>query len=276
MSALAASQLADLNEFGEANAWADFYRCAAGDAAARELGIVVQRVGSAWVTAIRALDTTFFNRIVGLGVREPVTEAMLGDAIAVLEKAGCRNYMAQVCPAASPAALAGWLAARGFAPGRNWAKVWRSDEPARPASTDLRIETIGARHADAYADVALAAFGMPRSLRPMLRAHIGKPGWRHFLAFDGNHPVAASAMFVDGDTAWLGFGCTLETHRGRGAQGAMFAERIDAGRALGCRRFVTETGEPLPGTPNPSYNNMLRAGFELAYLRRNHVHQPGA
>jgi hypothetical protein len=276
MQGLTATQLADLDEFGEANAWANFYRCAAGEAAARELRVVVQRVGSAWVTAIPALDATFFNRIVGLGVREPVTEAMLDDAIAVLERAGCRNYMAQVSPTAAPAALTGWLEARRFKPGRNWAKVCRGNEPARPASTDLRIDPIGEGHADAYADVALAAFGMPPSLRPMLRAHIGKPGWRHFLAVDGTRPVAAASMFVDGDTAWLGFGCTLETHRRRGVQGAMFARRIEAGRALGCRWFVTETGEPLPGAPNPSFDNMMRAGFELAYLRRNHVHQPGA
>jgi len=44
--------------------------------------------------------------------------------------------------------------------------------------------------------------------------------------------------------------------------------------ALGCKWFVTETGEETADEPNPSYHNMLRSGFELAYLRPNYVHQP--
>ena len=41
--------------------------------------------------------------------------------------------------------------------------------------------------------------------------------------------------------------------------------------ALGYRWFVTETGEDLPTKPNPSFHNMLRAGFRLAYQRPNYL-----
>jgi hypothetical protein len=34
---------------------------------------------------------------------------------------------------------------------------------------------------------------------------------------------------------------------------------------------VTETGEDLPEKPNPSFRNMMRAGFKLAYQRRNYM-----
>jgi hypothetical protein len=81
-------------------------------------------------------------------------------------------------------------------------------------------------------------------------------------------------MFVKDDVGWLGFGSTLESHRKRGGQGAMFERRIQDGLLLGCKWFVTETGEDTPEDPNPSYHNMLRTGFELAYLRPNYVHQP--
>ena len=80
-------------------------------------------------------------------------------------------------------------------------------------------------------------------------------------------------MFVNGEVGWLGFAGTLKTHRKRGGQGALFARRIKDGLALGCKWFVTETGEDTPENPNPSYHNMLRSGFKLAYLRRNYVHQ---
>ena len=49
------------------------------------------------------------------------------------------------------------------------------------------------------------------------------------------------------------------------------ARRIEDGRALGCRWFVTETGEDTPERPNPSFRNMLRSGFALGYHRANYM-----
>lgn len=72
-----------------------------------------------------------------------------------------------------------------------------------------------------------------------------------------------------GDVGWLGFGATLESHRGQGSQSAIFARRIRAAADLGVKLLITETGEELPDRPNPSYRNMLRAGFRLAYPRQN-------
>jgi hypothetical protein len=152
--------------------------------------------------------------------------------------------------------------------------VYRGNEPAPSIPTDLRIEQIGKEYADAFADITLTVFKMPPELRPWTCDFVGKPGWSHYLAFDENQPVSAAALFVSGDIGWLGFGSTLESHRRRGAQGAMFARRIEDGLKLGCRWFVTETGEDTPESPNPSYHNMLRTGFKLAYLRPNYVHQP--
>jgi GNAT superfamily N-acetyltransferase len=71
--------------------------------------------------------------------------------------------------------------------------------------------------------------------------------------------------------AWLGWGGTLPSYRGRGAQSAMLAARIEAARHLGCRRLVVETGPDSAEKPNPSYRNVERAGFRVAYLRENWV-----
>ncbi|MBI5291576.1 MAG: hypothetical protein HY872_06850 [Chloroflexi bacterium] len=101
---------------------------------------------------------------------------------------------------------------------------------------------------------------------------MGQPGWHHYLAFAGEKPASAAAMFVSGEVGWYGFAGTLKTYRKRGGQGALLARLIEDGRALGCQRFVAETGEDTPEDPNPSYRNMLRSGFQLAYLRRNYVH----
>ena len=274
MSDLTPEMLAEISGFRE-EAHANYFLSAPPEFA-RSFRLEVKRFGSVIVTMIPGLDSAFFNRIIGLGVGEPATESMLDDAIAALRHAGCEHYMAQVSPLAQPAQCPEWLAARSLAPSRNWAKVYRGNEPAPAISTDLRVEEIGQGQAGAFADVVLAAFGMPPALRPLVKGTVGRPGWRHYLAFAGDRPASAAAMYMSGDVGWLGFGSTLKKYRRRGGQGALLARRIEAGRALGCKWFVTETGEDTPEDPNPSYHNMLRTGFQLAYLRRNYVHHAPA
>jgi hypothetical protein len=275
MSDLTPAQIAEINEFGEAEAHENYFLGASPEFA-KPFRLEVKRIGSVVVIMIPEFDHPLYNRILGLGVSEPVTESVLDEALAVLQKAGCTNYMVQVNPFAQPAQYPEWLAARGFKPGRNWAKMYRGNQAAPAITTDLRVEKIGQDRADAFADVALSAFEIPPAGRPLLKGNVGQPGWHHYLAFDGEKPVAAAAMFVKGEVGWLGFAGTLKKYRGRGGQGALFARRIEDGLALGCKWFVTETGEDIPDDPNPSYRNMLRSGFQLAYLRRNYVHKPPA
>ena len=151
--------------------------------------------------------------------------------------------------------------------------MYRKAETQVAVPTDLRVERIGAAHAAAFAEVACAVFGMPDHLRAWLEQSVGRSGWCHYLAFEGDLPIATGALFVQGDAGWLGLGATLPSHRRRGAQGAIMARRIRDAADLGCRWVVTETGEDLPDHPNPSFHNMLRTGFALAYQRPNFTFQ---
>jgi GNAT superfamily N-acetyltransferase len=102
----------------------------------------------------------------------------------------------------------------------------------------------------------------------------GRPGWGCYLADAGELPVAAGAVFVSGDHAWLGQATTLPEHRRRGGQSALIAARIGQARAAGATVIVTETGETVDGRPANSYHNILRAGFEPAYVRPNYISPP--
>jgi GNAT superfamily N-acetyltransferase len=124
--------------------------------------------------------------------------------------------------------------------------------------------------------VIAVAFGLPAVIGDWLAALVGRPGWTFFLAEDGGRPVCAAGLFVDAATAWLGFGGTLPEHRGRGAQGALFAARIRAAVDAGCTLLVTETGAPAAHGPGPSYRNMLRSGFQPVYRRPNLLSPPAA
>jgi GNAT superfamily N-acetyltransferase len=160
-----------------------------------------------------------------------------------------------VCESPGYLGLAESLRALGYGPAGAWMKFRRGDEPAAPATTDLRVEQT--LDPDAFS----VAAGLPGELA----GFVGEPGWLHFIAWDGDEPVATGALYADGELAWVGVGSTREDWRGRGAQSALLATRITAGRGLGVRQFVTETGDD----GGPSNRNILRAGFEEAYRRPN-------
>ena len=60
------------------------------------------------------------------------------------------------------------------------------------------------------------------------------------------------------------------TYRGRGAQSAILAARIEDARRQGCATVVTETGELEDDRPSSSYRNIVRAGFREAGVRPNY------
>ena len=103
---------------------------------------------------------------------------------------------------------------------------------------------------------------------------MGRPGWEHYAAWDGDRLVATGGLFVAGRTAWFGLAATLDSHRGQGAQSALITQRFASARARGCEWIVTETAEQKPEHPAPSYRNLLRLGFTEAYMRDNYVVAP--
>jgi GNAT superfamily N-acetyltransferase len=162
--------------------------------------------------------------------------------------------------------LAGRLEARGYTPSYAWMKFERGLEPAAPVETALRIED--ADDPALFGATLAEGFGAPADAGPAF-ALARRAGWHCFLAWDGDEPAAAASLFVNGGVAWLGGAATRPAFRGRGAQPALIAARIERAREAGARRLCVETGERVPARPDQSYRNILRAGFREAYLRPN-------
>lgn len=261
-------------EIAEALAWRDIYAAVRdeGDAA---LGAESAEIGGAVAIALRGMDNPFFNRVLGLGVPRPATREDVAAVDAFYRDLGREWSVLMLAEPTRPPELVDWVEAAGWTRGQRWPKLWRSLEGDLPEPrTDLRIELVGRDRAEDFARIVTTTYEFDPVLAPIASAVMGRPGWSHYLGFDGDEPVAAGASFVTGDVVWLGYGATLESHRGRGGQSAIFARRLADSRAAGCRLAITETGEDTPEEPNPSYRNMLRAGFEVAYLRPNFVRRP--
>jgi GNAT superfamily N-acetyltransferase len=269
MDTLTPAEIAEIAEFGEANAMADMY-AALSPELRRDLGAGWERRGGAVVLLMRQVPYILFNRVIGLGLQEPASTALLDDLLALFAAQGARAAV-QLSPTAQPADLPGWLEARGFHPEDAWIKFVRGVEPPADVPTDLRIECISAAQAPAFAAVFAEVFGIPDPVQAWLAGCVERPGWRHYVAFDGAIPAATGALYVADGIGWLGMAATRPAARRRGAQGAIIARRIRDAAALGCRWLAVETARDTPEHPNPSTHNLRRLGFQFAYHRLNYI-----
>jgi GNAT superfamily N-acetyltransferase len=268
-------ELARWLERAEALAWSRDCFAAAEAAPGDPAGARLRAVGDGWASALTAIDDGFFNRAVGIGSDGPATEPAIEAASSFFTELGRTTSVMQIAPPRITTEVSDWLGARAYRPGRSWVKLWHDLADLPTATTALSVERIDRSSAADFERIVLAAFGLPDVVGTVATAVVGRPGWTHYLASDGGTPVSAAAMYVTEGVAWLGFGATLEAARGRGGQSALFARRLQDARDLGCRWAVTETGEETDDDPNPSYRNMIRAGFKLAYARRNWVRIEG-
>jgi len=254
----------------EREAWCDMY-----DAAPEELraalGFRVERVRAAAALVLPAIDMSDFNRVIGLGVEEPATEAVLDHFLAIYRNRNLKSFLIHVAPNAQPANLRDWLATRGLAPtARRWAKMWLQEPPAAGNVTELSVEEANRDTRMDFGKAVCAGFGMPDAIAPWSAALVGRKNWRAFVAKDDGESIGAGALYLNDGAAWLGVGATRPSHRRRGAHGAIMARRVAEGFSAGARWAVTEGAEDMPGNPNPSFHNMVRNGFQVAYMRENY------
>lgn len=241
------------------------------ESVARECGVSWSEDGGTLRLTLRAADHPFFNRVMGVGATGPGLEPWLDRILEHYREAGVTRWMLQVAPANAEPGLIPALTERDLVPLRGWAKhAGRvGDVSIEERASDLRVESIGPESAEPWASILLPAFAFPAGSAAWPVATVGRPGWRHYVAWDGDEAAACAAMFVTAGVATLTFAATRPEYRRRGAQSRLIARRVRDAHRMGLDWIVTETDEDLPEKPNPSYRNVVRAGMPVHYIRAN-------
>lgn len=233
-----------------------------------DLGLDAKTVGGIHCFLARNIEDVYYTCADGVGVREPATEALLDTIIQTFDPAGV-PYGVPLAPGAQPAQLPFWLKARGFTPAFSVAVFAREASAPNPVRDDLRVERVSRTEAGVFARINAEAFGQNPS-SAWYAAMIGQPNFHAYIAYDGDMPVGTGLLAVAETMGWLASGATLPEARGRGVQAALIARRVRDAIAFGCTWMTVETREP----PDPSYRNVERAGFQLAYALPYYVRVP--
>lgn len=235
---------------------------------AADHGIDLREFGQLQATVVRDLPETGMLNLV-LGAADNGT-ADLPRALAWTDEHGASPYVPVTPGLPSSAAAEAWLRGKGFEPAYAWMKFVRDAHPPRfPAPDGVEVTELTASDQEPFGTIAAVGFGLP-AWGAEFFAHLpGREGWRCYVARIEGKAQACAAMLAEDGHAEFGIAATLEEARGRGCQTALLHRRIGDAAEAGCHTLFVETGERVPGRPSASYRNILRAGFEEAYLRPN-------
>lgn len=256
----------------EIEAWADLYEAAPEDLR-RDLRLAVFRDGPAVTTIAAAIDTLALNRVVGFGLQPTLTAASVRQMIERYSQYRAARFFVQTSPLGAPENHRQVLENHGIDWYNNWVKLYRGVSPLPEVETDLQVRQVPAGRAAEWARTLVASFDWDRRMEPWVAACVGRPGWYHYAAFDGDTVAAVAAMYARGEYAWIDFAGTLPDYRGRRAQSALIRKRLEDAAAMGVKWLAVETAEQKPDRDVPSLRNLLRLGFEQAWVRPNFMRQ---
>jgi hypothetical protein len=211
------------------------------------------------------------NRVYGLGIQSRLTARRLDALIEEYRRADVSRFMVSWARICRPHDAGHWFQERGF---RRIPSVVRLARPTVDAVTspcDLVVVEATSADARQFGELAARCNELSLEYAPGLNSTIGHPGWRHYFVLDGERPIAAAALYVEGDVAWAGLGGTLPEDRRRGAQSALLAQRVRDARDAGARWITSWTTAESSDRPNQSLRNMKRLGFEVSYESENYV-----
>lgn len=203
----------------------------------------------------------------GLGVFEPITES----ALEALERFfGERNSdtFHEISPLADQSSLT-LLHARGYRP-CELTSVLFQPLPASisnvASDSSIVVGPIGTSERELWAQTAAQGWGGSAELQEFMLSFgsvaVGAEGAHPFLARIDGAAVATGSLIVCGDVALLAGASTVPDARGRGAQRALLAARLQFASSVGC---TTALMGAAPGSM--SQRNAERSGFRIAYTR---------
>jgi GNAT superfamily N-acetyltransferase len=249
------------------------YESGAPSAVRVALGMATARIGGGVVLAMAEDPVEYWNKALGLGVSEPVTARLLDEVFGFYRAHGVQRAAIQIAPSLLPPDWRSLRQAHGLSAGPALVKLGADVDGLDPqAATDLRVEPVWPGDAAQWAEVIVRGNGAPDArIAGMIAAGATQPGFQPFAAWAGEELVAGANLLVRGLVGSLNSAATVPEHRGRGAQSALIAARIEAARRAGCRWVTAEAALPAAGAVNPSLTNLERAGLRGLYIRRDWI-----
>lgn len=261
-------------EFAELYAWSDQWEAYPRELV-RQYRFAKHNVGEVVVLTSPVIPFSHFNRVMGLGLTQPVTEKELDEILAFFQAENIKRLELHHIPYTRPPQLVDWLTARGLRIVSGWDRVYRGNEPLADKTEmppAMRVEKVTHATMEEWATFLVTMYNL-QPTKPLLLSLAERRGWHHYGLRDKDRIVAARSMYIHSDgMAWWGIEApvpgfmtpdfSLDYHLCR--------EIIRDGLRLGAKYFVADIEKPEAEMKHDGYRNFAAIGFKCTYLRNNY------
>jgi len=210
-------------------------------------------------------STSPITKAVGLGIQEPLTDTDLEAVEAFFVSRGATPKL-ELCPLADRSLLS-LVGQRGYRIDHFRNVLIREIRPGEllpEGSPGVEVTRVEPDERQLWVETVVRGFAGREEItvedtyvsQPM--AHV--PAVTCYLARLGDEVVGGGAMAVRSALAYFSTTSVRPVYRGRGAQTALLATRLQHAAEAGCDLVMVETN---PGSP--SQRNLERMGFRIAY-----------
>ncbi|MCO8275472.1 GNAT family N-acetyltransferase [Actinoplanes sp. TRM 88003] len=240
---------------------------AAGPTLERDYDARATAIGGVTVLSRPGPDMLFWCQ--AMGFTEPPSAELIDEIVTHYRARGVERARIVLPVPAEPADWPSIVARHGLTVADRSVKLaMRSPFPSFEPRTDLRTARITPDEQEHWVTLMWNTFGFDAEANfDVTRGALKDPRFEAYACYDGDKMVATGMIWLGPGYAHLSSGATLPSHRGRGAQTALLAARVEAGRRAGCSLLVNEAEVTDEGY-SVSARNQVRVGFVPQYERR--------
>lgn len=256
-----------LIEQTEIAAWRDLIN-AAPDSFRMANGLRHKDIGGGMAINFQKMPIPLFNRVIGLGLKEPVTQ----DVIDQVKSFYTQNekYLVHYSSPMRPANADSLLRENGFHVAGSWERIVRTDQPlpAISSSRGIIVKQVDESLKERWVKFLIDTYGFDFYTWP--RAFAMRKGWKHYVAFRDNQIIACRSFFMTPQkTVFSGVDApvpgvmTADCEPDFEIWKKAIADALKEGAIL----FVADIELPDKVKNTAAYEGFKQLGFQIPYTR---------
>lgn len=258
---------ARLIEGTELAAWQDLID-AAPDSFRIKRGLGYKQIGGGLAINFKSMPIPLFNRVIGLGLSEPLTPSVVDDIKAYY--AHNEKYLIHFFKGMEPSDIEKSLKKQGFYLAGSWERVVRDAKalPETPKNDSIIVKQVDESLKEEWVKFLIDTYGFDFYEWP--RSFALRKGWKHYVAYRQNKIVACRSFFITKDkTVFSGVDAPVPgvMTKDCGPDFAIWQKAISDRLQEGAVLFVADIELPDPHTNKDAYDGFTRLGFEIPYTR---------
>ena len=263
-----ASEKAMLIEQTEIAAWRSLID-AAPDSLKLANGMKHQDIGGGMAINFQHEPTPLFNRVIGLGLTEPLTQEVI-DSIKSFY-VHHEKYIIHYSMPVQPAHADSLLKQNGFYLAGSWERIVRDNQPFNYKADDadsIEVKLVDEQLKESWVKFLINTYGFDFYWWP--NAFALRKGWKHYVAFRNGKIVACRSFFTtDNKTIFSGVdapvpGVMTNDHA---PDFAIWRKAIEDGLKEHAILFVADIELPDKEKNKAAYDGFKQLGFYIPYTR---------